>query len=208
MRILAFLFALVSFAVAGAYARTLQTADLHRIVDIEQPAISPQRASAFIVVRPNVAEGTYDRELRIVDATGRVQRVLVRGEGVTLPRWSPDGSELAYLQTRDGRMALIVWNSGRPRVLARVQGDINDFAWRPDGRAIAFSAYDAASAHDYFEVGDNDYTQTALTPPVHLWLVESSGAGLHRLTSGSWTLAPTDSGGMFEPEFSWSRDGR
>ncbi|MBV8148412.1 MAG: S9 family peptidase, partial [Candidatus Eremiobacteraeota bacterium] len=194
---------------ARGASRPLVTSDLRRIVDLEQPAIAGTGDRiAFVVVRTDFGRNAYVRELHVVDVrTGR-DSLLVRGGEVTVPRWSPDGTQLAYLQERNERMALVSWNGGRPKLLARAQGDITDFAWRPDGGAIAFSAYEAASTRDYFQAGDNDYTQTALTPAVHLWLVGAAGGSARRLTRGTWTLTPTDSGGIFTPAFSWSGDGR
>jgi dipeptidyl aminopeptidase/acylaminoacyl peptidase len=209
MRIVALVLAIAGAAWSCAAARTLQTPDIARIADLEQPAISPNGDRvAFLVVRPNVKKASYDRELRTIDIADGRQQVLVRGGDVTLPRWSPDGAQLAYLQRNGDRVVLMLWNSGKPRVVARADGDVNDFAWRRDGRAIAFSAYDAASKSDYFEAGDNDYTQTSITPPVHLWLVAPNGTDLRRLTHGAWTIAPTDATGMFASEFTWSPDGR
>jgi dipeptidyl aminopeptidase/acylaminoacyl peptidase len=189
--------------------RALVTSDLHRIVDLEQPAIAPSGDRiAVVVVRADVAGNSYVRELHLIEPGTARDSMLARGGDVTLPRWSPDGSQLAYLQERGERMSLISYNAGRPHMLARAAGDITDFAWRPDGGAIAFSAYDAASKRDYFEAGDNDYTQTSLTPAVHLWLVKARGGAARRLTAGTWTIAPTDSGGIFTSAFSWAHDGR
>ncbi|MBV8244452.1 MAG: S9 family peptidase [Candidatus Eremiobacteraeota bacterium] len=190
-------------------ARPFLTRDVRRIVDIEQPAISPDgKTIAFVVIRSNFAKATYESELRIVDIADERETVITHGGDVAVPRWSPDGRSLAYLQRRDERLCLVVSSGGRTRVVARVPGDITDFAWRPDGNALAFSAGDPPPDRDYFEAGDNDYTQTTLTPPVHLWFVDAHGGTPRRLTSGTWTLAPTDPGGMFMPAFSWAHDGR
>lgn len=189
--------------------RTFEARDIRRIVDLEQPAIAPAGDRiAFVVVRANYAENVYVRELHLIDVTGGRDVLLLRGGDVSVPRWSPNGHQLAYLQERGGRASLILWNAGRPRLIARVGGDVTDFAWRPDGRAIVFAAYDPPAKRDYFEAGDNDYTQTSLTPPVHLWLADLSGSTARRLTYGSSTVAPTDAGGIFTSAFSWSRDGR
>jgi dipeptidyl aminopeptidase/acylaminoacyl peptidase len=196
-------------AAGPAAGRTLEAADIRRIVTVDQPAIAPDgKRVAFIAVRTDFASNGYERELHLLDVTTGRDRVLLHDDTVTLPRWSPDGQRLAYLDRAGGRMALFEWGSP-PRLIARAGGDLTDFAWRPDGRAIAFAAYDPPSPRDYFQAGDNDYTLTALVPPVHLWLVEPRrGSAAQRLTYGSRTVAPTDSGGMFVPAFAWSHDGR
>ena len=83
-----------------------------------------------------------------------------------------------------------------------------DAAWSPDGREIAYVAADRQAPAPFFFAGDNDYTATALTPPDHLWIVPAAGGTARRLTSGSWTIAPTDPGGIFSPQIAWTHDGR
>ncbi len=206
MRYVLLCFLAACIAGAPAQARTLRTSDVRRIADVEQPAISPDGSRiAAIVVRSDFAHNVYVRELHMIRTSGAGDTILVRDADVTLPRWSPNGRRLAYLDRSGGRIAVMEWGSP-PRVLARAPGDANDFAWRPDGRAIVFSAYDPTPKRDYFEPGDTDYTLTALVPSVHLWL-EENGA-VRRLTHGSWTVAPTDPGGIFTPAFTWSHDGR
>ena len=73
---------------------------------------------------------------------------------------------------------------------------------------MAFVAADPHDAAPFFFAGDNDYTATALTPPEHLWIVSANGGTARRLTSGSWTIAPTDPGGIFSPQIAWTCDGR
>ncbi|HEY1975653.1 MAG TPA: S9 family peptidase [Candidatus Baltobacteraceae bacterium] len=206
MRYVLLCFLAVCIAGAPAAARELRTSDVRRIADVEQPAISPDGSRvAAIVVRPDFAQNTYLRELHVIDTSNGDDRILVGDADVALPRWSPDGRRLAYLDRSGGRIAVMQYGTP-PRLLARAGGDATDFAWRPDGGAIAFSASDQPSTRDYFEPGDNDYTLSALVPPVHLWLEE--GGAVRRLTHGSWTLTPTDSGGIFTPAFTWSHDGR
>lgn len=205
------LLCLVAVCVAGtaAQCRTLDSSDIARIVSVEQPAISPDGTRvAYVAVRSDTARNTYVRELHLMNVRTLSDVRLVRDDDVSLPRWSPDGRTLGYLDRRSGLLSVMLWQRGRAVELAHAQGDVNDFAWRADSAAIAFSAYDAASTNDYFEAGDNDYTLTALTPPVHLWMVRLGASQPRRLTRGSWTLTPTDSGGMFVPAFTWERDGR
>jgi dipeptidyl aminopeptidase/acylaminoacyl peptidase len=211
---------------APAAARTLTGADAARIVNLEQPAISPDgKRVALIAVAADVPHARYANTLLAVDVASGRQTVLVRGGDVSSPRWSPDGTSLGYLAQAGGarsQLFVCAGHGGDPcagpgavRQITHAAGDVIDFAWRPDGAAFAFAAYDApanAAAlrahHDYFEAGDNDYTQTAPTPCVHLWIAPARGGASRRLTSGSWTLPPTDRGGIYSSQFAWLPDGK
>jgi dipeptidyl aminopeptidase/acylaminoacyl peptidase len=193
-------------------ALALQIGDMARIVDLEEPAISPDAASvAYVAIAQDARRDTYVNRLLVVDArTGRT-KTLVRGRDVAVPRWSPNGTQLAYLATPaegTAHQLFLRTASGRLVQLTHAQGDVVDAQWSPNGREIAFVAVDHQPAATFFFAGDNDYTATALTPPDHLWIVPAAGGAAHRLTSGSWTIAPTDPGGIFSPQIAWSRDGR
>ncbi len=198
-------------AQACAHAAVLRVDDTRRIVSLGEPAFSPDgHRIAFIVTRSDAARGTYPRELWIVNADGTQLSRLIAGSDVAVPRWSPDGKTLTYLARGAGGHLQVARyeGGGKSAFLTHAANDVNDFAWKPGGTAIAFTAYDAASTRDYFEPANTDYTQTSLTPPVHLWLMNSDGRHPRRLTHGSWTIAPTDAGGIFTSQFAWSADGR
>ncbi len=200
-------------------ARTLEIADMARIVDLEEPAIAPDgRRVAVIAIRQDLEHATEVNSLELVDlATGRTQ-TLVRGHDVSVPRWSPDGRLLAYLARPSNgavQQAYVRGIDATARQLTHAPADVIDIAWSPDGGRVAFVANDQpanrtalAHHHDYFFAGNNDFTATALTPPAHLWVVASRGGRALRLTSGTWTIAPTDPGGIFSPQISWTSDGR
>jgi dipeptidyl aminopeptidase/acylaminoacyl peptidase len=193
-------------------AAVLQVGDMARIVDLEEPAISPNGTRiALLAIAQDLARSAYVNNLVLVDVrTGRVQ-TLVRGEDVAVPRWSPQGTQLAYLARPSEsavRQLYVRSLGGRPLQLTRAQGDVIDAVWSPDGREIAYVATDRQAPTPFFFAGDNDYTATALTPPNHLWIVPAGGGAAQRLTSGSWTIAPTDPGGIFSSQIAWTHDGR
>ena len=209
------IFLAVSVALAagglGPSAPSLSLGDMARIVDLEEPAISPDaRHVALVVVTQDRPRDAYDNDLAVIDArTGRMQVVAFRHE-VAVPRWSPDGSRLAYLArpSQGLPLQLFVREGGANVQLTHARGDVSDAAWSPDGREVAFVAADPPSTAPFFFAGDNDYTASSLTPPEHLWIVSASGGKARRITSGSWTIAPTDPGGIFSPQIAWTSDGR
>jgi dipeptidyl aminopeptidase/acylaminoacyl peptidase len=208
------LIALVLAALTPATAAqpVLGIADIARIADLEEPAIAPDASRlAVIVITTNAARNAYVNTLDVIDAkSGRTQSLL-RGHDVAVPRWSPDGRRLAYLAAPvEGKnlQLFVRAPSGDVKQLTDAAGGVIDFAWSPDGRRIAFVAADPPASAPFFFAGDNDYTATALTPADHLWIVRATGGEARRLTRGSWTIAPTDPGGIFSPQIAWTRDGR
>ncbi len=199
-----------------AQARTLRSSDIGRIINIEQPAIAPDgKRIVFIAMFPERRSAAYTSKLLGVDVASGAISTLVVGRDVSTPRWSPDGSRLGYIALgADGKHAQVFVRDVAVRVtqVTHVARDVVDFAWRPDGGEIAFTAYDASPASrahpNYFEAGDNEYTATSPAAPIHLWSVPAAGDAARRLTSGSWTLPPTDRGGIFTPRFAWTPDGR
>lgn len=214
------LFALVASTaqVPAATKRTLAIADMGRLLDLEEPAISPDGTRiAYLAIAQDLTAARYVNALELLDVRSGAVRTLVRGGDVAVPRWSPDGTQLGYLARPRENAALQIFAvrpGGRARLVAAASGEIRDFAWSPTGDRILFAADDppvnaaaVAAHHDYFFAGDNDYTATALVPSTHLWLVSAAGGKPQRLTHGSWTVAPTDPGGIFTPQFAWSPDG-
>ncbi len=183
---------------------------MSRLADLEEPAISPDaRRVAFIVITQDVKHDAYVNSLAVLDLAANTTRTILRGKDVAVPRWSPDGSRLAYLAQGSGEEhQLFVREGDRSRQLSKAKGDVVDEAWSPDGRELAFVAADPPDDAPFFYAGDNDYTATALTPPEHLWIVSANGGTARRLTSGSWTIAATDPGGIFSPQIAWTHDGR
>ncbi|HEY8357372.1 MAG TPA: S9 family peptidase [Ramlibacter sp.] len=77
-----------------------------------------------------------------VDGSGA--RQLTRGPGQDKSaRWSPDGSQLAFLSGRGGKSAqvhLIALAGGEARQLGELPGAVGDLRWAADGKSLIVSA--------------------------------------------------------------------
>jgi dipeptidyl aminopeptidase/acylaminoacyl peptidase len=200
----------------SADSRSLTVADMAGIVGLEEPAISPEgRTVALLVDRQDIAKATDIVRLLLIDARTGATIATIPATDPSVPRWSRNGRQLGFLARSHGTRQVFTFATNVATQRTHAAADVIDFAWSPDDKTIAFAATDPpanaaalARHHDYFFARNNDYTATALTPPVHLWIVPAGGGVSRRLTSGSWTIAPTDPGGIFSPQIAWSGDGK
>ncbi len=136
--------AVIAAALPGASpARTLQPADLFSLVRASDPQISPDGSQvAYVRVTNDIMVDKGVRSIWSVDLRSGVQSPLAAGdtEGFE-PRWSPDGTRLAFLAAQgEGPPTLFVrWlATGRTARLATLARPPREISWSPDGRQIAF----------------------------------------------------------------------
>lgn len=91
----------------------------------------------FVLTQMNVEEDRYDRDLWIHDDKGL--RRFTTGGSDTHPRWSPDGTHIAFLRKVDkaAQLALIPAFGGEARILTDLALGVEGFEWSPDGTSIA-----------------------------------------------------------------------
>jgi dipeptidyl aminopeptidase/acylaminoacyl peptidase len=211
-------FALACPAVAAATVPVFQLSDLQKIVALHDPQISPDgKQIAVIVSTPNWTTDKASIEIDLVDVAHSTRRTLIKQrEGLSSPRWSPDGTRLAFFakdpKTRQTQIfVLSMTGGGMRRVTDNAQG-VDDYAWSPDGQSFAFIAQDpplnaeAIKAHNkVFQITNGHYLLTRNVAPWHLWVAPATGGKATRLTHGDYSLG-TDQGGTTTP--AWSRDGK
>jgi len=198
---------------APAAARPFSFADYSRIVGVDDPQISPD--GKYVVIVVSHVDEDKDRnpsELVLVDTATGAKRDLTYGrDDASSPRWSSDGTQLAFIDAAGDDKTPQVWvmpmNGGEARPVTHAKYGVEVFSWRPDGKAVAYVTPDtppneaSIKKHDdLFHVGNNSFLTHAAPIPSHIWVQEIGANDPQRLTEGTWSIYPDS--------LSWSANGK
>ena len=85
---------------------------------------------------------------------GAAQRLTETDSDARRPRWSPDGSQVAFEEHLGSRVAiaLLPATGGEHRLLTQAGRDARNPAWHPSGERLVFSARERRGAFDLWEI--------------------------------------------------------
>jgi dipeptidyl aminopeptidase/acylaminoacyl peptidase len=208
---------------AAAPSPLFEGKDLFGLQWATDPQIHPDgRTVAYVRNSYEVMTDKSRQSIWLIDIGSGQQSPLVAGAGTHLqPRWSPDGTRLAFISSAEGRTQLYVeWlKTGVASRIADLTDSPRDLTWSPDGRSIAFTLFAPDKATEFgaapakpeganwapplVVITDVNYRADgagALKPGyTHTYVVAADGGAPRQLTFG----ALNDQGPL-----AWSKDGK
>ena len=209
----------------------LEPMDVFRVQVASDPQISPD--GKRIVYSRQSADVSSDRRvsnLWIVNFDGSEHRPLATGTySDSSPRWSPDGTRLAFISDRDGKSQLYVrWmDSGQTAKLTDLENPPAGISWSPDGKQIVFTSLVSAAPPKIATLpAAPEGAKWADAPKVYedliyrfngpgylkpgysqIFVVSSDGGAPRQLTTGKFPHGPGvgDFGGSYAV---WAPDGK
>jgi dipeptidyl aminopeptidase/acylaminoacyl peptidase len=208
----------------------LTAMDVFSIEYVDDPEVSPDGTRVVYARRwADVFSDRWVSNLWVVGTDGRDNRPITTGIRADMsPRWSPDGTRVAYISSEDGGVPQIVvrWmDTGQLARLTNLAYPPAGLAWSPDGRQIAFTTFVPREAPKIatlppapegatwappatvidrlvYRFNGEGYLKTGFT---HLFVVPAEGGTPRQISTGDFQHG----GGAFDASPPvWTPDGR
>jgi dipeptidyl aminopeptidase/acylaminoacyl peptidase len=164
--------------------------NLRNISDLQ---FSPDGSQlAFVVTEPAKGESRARHVWIYERQSGAVRQFTFSAKSEFLPRWSPDGKQLAFLSDRDEQQQVYAMRTdgGEASALTKGKRGVKNFAWSPDGKQIAFLAPDAKTEAEEKKEKDKDDARVVDKDDKHarLWLLTLDAGEAKALTEPKWDI--------------------
>jgi dipeptidyl aminopeptidase/acylaminoacyl peptidase len=161
--------------------RKLTIEDLSKLVSITQPVLAPNQIEAvFVRTHIDDKENTYQANLWHVDLDSKKTIQWTYGkEKVSDPAYSLDGTEVAFLSSRDEKNQLFIMSTkgGEARKVTSFEKGVSSFLWSPCGKKIWFTA-SLKEGKNFLDEPDKDEKKKPEPYVVSKMKYKLDGAGL------------------------------
>jgi dipeptidyl aminopeptidase/acylaminoacyl peptidase len=174
--------------------------DLNGLTTPQTPAVHPSgERVAYVHSTIDAEEDQYHRTIWVGDAKESAQ--FTAGPGDSSPKWSPEGSRLAFLRLVNEvpQLAVIMADGGEAEVVTDFDLGVKAFEWSPDGSSLAAAAITYVEEWTGLSDDERKRKPRRVTEvpyrfdnrdwlhdrKIHIWLVDPAGSGDPRcLTPG------------------------
>lgn len=200
--------------------------DLLKVRRVADPQLSPDgRSVAYVISDTDKAANRRTSQVYLVPAVGGEPRQLTKGPvSSSSPRWSPDGSRLAFISARDGGPQVWMINvaTGEEKKVTSISTGAAGPVWSPDGRWIAFMSdvYPECATDDCNKKREQQAAESKVKAKItdrllyrhwdswkdgkrtHIFIIGSEGGVARDLTPGDYDAPPFSLGGPDDYAFS------
>ena len=165
-------------------------ATAHRIADVIYEKLTGD-VGVFSTRIAYITKAGPRYQLLVADADGAdPQTIVTSAEPLLSPKWSPDGSRLAYVSFENKKPVVYVQSlaTGERRAVANFRGSNSSPAWSPDGRRLAVTLTKDGTSQIYLMGPDGSGATRFLSSGA----IDTEAAFS---SDGQWLLFTSDRGG-------------